>query len=574
MQQDQESISLLWPQGSAAQESFGGEQSFISDLEVPVLVSALSVGRKYDKFIRSILTALCTDKRVVDYRLDTVDDLLNNGALVECFSALLPWLNELAACRESAGAHGTPLLTAVRRFGELELYVQCVDKLGDALTRCGEALRSPGLSLLRDRMAAIRQTEAFQALRQRVPELRSGIEKMTSVTIGVNLDAQLRPCEATIVSINDRPFKGSQFINTLFSRNLASANEFTGISELHSIVESPVLSETERMRRALTEDHAFQIMLFQDLHSILNKALAPVISTIRNYTQTNTVLLTQLEEEIAFYLGVARLVRKVRNSGLPMCRPVIQDDDRRGWQLDGGYYLNLALRQMEQWPDGHAADAIVPNDISFDEGGTVFLLTGPNRGGKTTYLQTIGVVQLLAQAGCYVPGSRAQIGIADHIFTHFLVEEKPGENSGRLGEEAKRIAGILNRATLRSLVLLNESISSSSPSENLELSRNIVLGMKWIGLRAVFATHLHELAQGLEEWNEEHPQGCRVVSIVAGVVESGSRGGENSRTYKVVRMAPRGYSFALDIARKYGLDREQIAAALAGRGILPEAEDR
>lgn len=515
-----------------------------------------------------MLVGLCTQKAVIDYRLDILDDLLNHAHLVECFYALLPLLDELSACRESVAVQTTPLLMATRRFGELELYVQCIDRLADALTRCADALHSRGLQLLRDKVTAVCRTESFQSLRQSIPALRSGMEKMSSVTIGINLDEQLRPCEATILSVNDKRFKGSQFLRTLFSTNTAGTNDFTGISELHSIVEPPVRTATENMRRALTEDHSLQIMLFQDLHTILNKALAPIISTIKRYTFINTMLLVQLESEVAFLLGAVRLIEKVRKSGLAICRPVIAQEERRAFHVLDGYYLNLAIRRMAEDPDGHLAGAIVTNDIAFEEGGTVFILTGPNRGGKTTYLQTVGTIQLLAQAGCYVPGSQAQISVADRIFTHFPVEEKPGDNTGRLGEEAKRISEILGQATSASLVLLNESISSSSPSENLQLSRNVVLGLKWIALRAVFAMHLHELAQELEGWNDAHPQGCTVVSIVAGIDETSATVQERGRTYKVVRSAPRGCSFAMDIAQKYGLGKEQIMLTLLQRGIV------
>ena len=570
---DNHAMSLLWPQDSmqSVPSGWSGSTDFVADLEVDVLVGALSMGRKYEKYVRSVLLGLGMNKSVIEYRLDVLEDLLNNPRLVVCFSTLLPLIDELSACRESVGVQATPLLAATKRFGELDLYVQCMDQMADALIPQGEALRSAGLCLLRDRVSAVCQTESFQTLRQSIPSLKSGMDKMASVTIGINLDEQLRPFEATIVSINERRFRGSQLLQTLFSRTTGDANGFTGISELHTMLEPAVRSETQTMKRALLkEDHSLQVMLFQDLQNILNKALAPVISTVKRYTHVSTMMLVQLESEIAFLLGVVRLVEKLREYGLPVCRPAIAEDSQRAFRVLDGYYVNLAIRRMADHPDGQPIDNIVTNDIAFDEGGTIFILTGPNRGGKTTYLQTIGLIQILFQAGCYVPGSYAQISIADQVFTHFPVEEKPGDNSGRLGEEAKRVAEILNQATSGSLVLLNESISSTSPSENLEISRNVVLGLKCIALRAVYATHMHELAGEQEEWETISAQGCGVVSIVAGIDEGHANVKNSGRTYKVVRAKPRGSSFAMDIAQKYGLGREQILHTLSARGIISQ----
>ena len=111
--------------------------------------------------------------------------------------------------------------------------------------------------------------------------------------------------------------------------------------------------------------------------------------------------------------------------------------------------------------------------------------------------------------------------------------------------------------------LLNESLSSTSPGESLYLSRDIVRALRLFGVRAIFATHLHELAEGLEAVNADIEGDSRVVSLVAGVALQGAEAdlidGIIPRTYEIKPGPPRGLSYARGIAAKHGISYEQLA---------------
>ncbi|MBZ0288083.1 MAG: DNA mismatch repair protein MutS, partial [Anaerolineae bacterium] len=146
----------------------------------------------------------------------------------------------------------------------------------------------------------------------------------------------------------------------------------------------------------------------------------------------------------------------------------------------------------------------------------MFIITGPNQGGKTTHIQAIALAQVLFQAGLYVPGCSARISPVDGIYTHFPVEERPSAEAGRFGEEAQRLSEIFAQATRHSLILLNESLSSTAPGESLYLARDIVRCFRLLGVRAAYTTHMHELAANLDEYNMQTPGDSKVVSLVAG----------------------------------------------------------
>jgi DNA mismatch repair protein MutS len=110
-------------------------------------------------------------------------------------------------------------------------------------------------------------------------------------------------------------------------------------------------------------------------------------------------------------------------------------------------------------------------------------------------------------------------------------------------------------------VLLNESLSTTSPGEGIYLARDVVRALRLWGSRAVFVTHLHELAEDVAEMNASTPGDSRIESLVAGIVAEGSEG---QRSYQVKQAPPMGISFARDIARRHGISYEQLAGQRDG----------
>ena len=216
------------------------------------------------------------------------------------------------------------------------------------------------------------------------------------------------------------------------------------------------------------------------------------------------------------------------------------------------------------------AGEVVRNSIHFGDQGRIFILTGPNRGGKTVFTRAVGLAQVLFQAGLFVPGTRARISPVEGILSHFPAEEQPSLDAGRLGEEAGRIHDVFRRITRHSLVLLNESLSTTSPGEGLYLARDIVRAIRMIGARAIYATHLHELGD-VAVVNGDTAGDSLAASLVAGSESiAAAGGGEPSvrRTYEIKPGPPQGLSYARDIARKYGIELNQILATLKEREVL------
>ena len=183
----------------------------------------------------------------------------------------------------------------------------------------------------------------------------------------------------------------------------------------------------------------------------------------------------------------------------------------------------------------------------------IFVLTGPNRGGKSVITCAVGLAQVMLQLGMFVPAKDAQITIADGIFTHFPTGADDTIDKGRLGEECARLRDIFEEVSENSFVLLDESLSSTGSYEASYIAAEVLAGFSRIGCRCLFSTHLHELAAEIDNINARTAAdgGTTIDSLVAGI-ESGKR------SFKIVRMKPDGKSYARDIADKYGLSYENI----------------
>lgn len=567
-------FSLLYPPEIANNVEQAGTELDLAaqhDLDVQRIVAAFSAHIDKQKEIYQTICLLIQDPEVIYYRQDVLEDLLAHPMLVERLESLFPVIDSLVqyAYRSKQGPES--LQDVIWRMGELQNVVDCVQGLEDIFASIGNALNSKGLRLLREKVHALRSHPTVQHLAKELPEIMTTLRACASITIGVNLDASLRPVQAVLLSVHDKPFTDQSFLNKLFGFQ----NGQEGIAPLHSVpqrsVEGPyALPIAPDLGWAV---EPLMVPLFADLSMVLKKTTAPIAKRLRQYTEVQGRLFITLRRDLMFYLGAVRFIKSLQQRGLPVCRPEIAPMADRLCFVRDAYNPNLALRSLPQEKD--LAVGVITNHITMGPEGRILILTGPNQGGKTTYMQGIGLVQLLAQVGCFVPGTRAEISPVDQILTHFPLEEQPEAETGRFGEEALRLGIIFDQVSRSSLVLLNESLSSTSSGENLYLAQDVVRILRRLGARVVYSTHLHELAGRVDALNESVDGDSKIVSIVSSPVDPGPADANSEvpaaaiqRTYKVAARPPLGQSYAREIAARYGISYAQLEKMLAERGRI------
>lgn len=554
--QEVEKFSLLFPSGyekNSHNEYAEEYKTAMKDLGYNHILAVMDTSKYYNSKLREVFSQITSEEKIIKYRLDIIEDLLTNADMAHMFEELIPMLEDLLNynsvdnSREDAIYH-------INKLHELELYVDCIEKLYNYLNRPDVRINSEGLNKLKKFINETKQREAFAELEKNLSEISSGFRGVESISLGINLDAQLKPETAVLLSVNDEKYKSGDLLDRLLSLDF-SKDKYHGISPLEVVVRGSG-AEAEIQRNIL------QGSLNRCLNSIFKSTVRSFSPSIQKYKNENTGVLESLAKELFFYLGALKLIHTMEGLGLPMCKPELASKEKRVCRLRNLYSIKLALKMHSQNPKDTLNDKIVTNDIEFGEDGRIFVLTGPNQGGKTTFIQAVGLAQLLFQLGIYVPAEAAYMSPVDVIYTHFPVEESNTTFMGRLGEECSRLSDMINKISSFSLVLLNESLTSTTPSEGAYIAKEILLGLRFIGCRGIFATHFHELAQNLYATNSLIEGDSKIESLVAGisqsVYENEGKTDFYKRSYKITLGAPEGYSYARDIALKYGISIDNI----------------
>lgn len=200
---------------------------------------------------------------------------------------------------------------------------------------------------------------------------------------------------------------------------------------------------------------------------------------------------TVLRNELAFYVGCINLRVRLSELGQPACLPEPRLATDLAWSAEDLYDVVLALR---------SGAAVVGNDMAADQRSLV-VITGANQGGKSTFLRSLGLAQLMMQAGMFVAAHRFRAGVCSGVFTHFKREEDPSLVGGKLDEELRRMSRIVKRISPGGLLLCNESFASTNEQEGSEIALELVRAMSKAGVKVAYVTHLFELAVTL--WSEE-----------------------------------------------------------------------
>lgn len=523
--------SLMWPDSPPPASST--DAPWENDLGLTDLINALSLQHRYMAFVRQTLVALVTDPAIIRWRQAVLADFVRNPLLVERVMELLPRLASMGQRNQLFGRRQRNLLLETAdHLSELEAYIQIVQTLQTALHE--STLESPALLQLRDHLTTLTTDSNFQTLRAELPDLRLPLERIASLTVGINLDLELRPISAVLLEINDHKFNASLSWLERAIGVATSEHDENGIASLHITPENP-------NQRVLSP-------LFQDLDRLMTQTAQPVAKALTHYSRGGTAALWHLEYELAFFVAAARIIQQLQARDIHFCQPEIAPLDDRVIHVDNLLNAALALRQSEK---------PVSSIVDFGSEGCIAVLTGPNSGGKTTFLRSVGLAQVMAQAGLFLPANNARVSPVDTILTHFPALET--RQQGRLAEEAERLRQIFQKATSHSLVLLNETFSSTSSGEAIYLAHDILGALRAIGVRAIFATHLIELAEHLADIEASVEGDSRLFSLVAGIEVN--EAGETVPTYTITRGQPLGRSYAREIARRHGISLEQILAA-------------
>ena len=524
-------ISLLYPNEESM--IFHSDRNNLPNITEAVC-DELGLSEIFELKNSSLTDYFTKDIEVIKYRQRAIADMLANEEIKETLAKIYPILDDIVELRRLDSEGSNPGESYLYSITEIELYVSAVEALKEGFLPIRDKLKSEAFTSLSDFVFELCDSDFYKELNERLEALASRVHEVKSITIGVNLDRDLRPSSAGVISINAEPFKSGKLLDKILRLSFKN-DAFTCIAELSPFGKG----QSENKQEALVG--AFN----SAIEDVFRSSVKGWRSIVGDYVIDSSDFLLRLLPEIEFVSRASELItRLASHEGCTVTMPRLRPMEEKVFVSRALYNPRVALAISEK---------IVTNDLVFDEKATIYVLTGPNRGGKSVITVALGAAVSLCQLGLPVPCEYAEISPVDGIFTHFPEGADDTIDKGRLGEECARLREIFDSVTENSLILLDESLSSTGAYEASYIASEILKSFAVIGSRGIFTTHLHELAASVPEINlvSIREGGVMVDTLVAGMEEG-------ERSFKIHRMKPDGKSYAKDIADKYGLSYEKL----------------
>jgi len=548
-------VSLLYKNANKKLKIEENNYGFIKDLQfnsILKIMTSESSSINSERVIVSVLAELCKDSDDISYRYNILQDFIKHPQMFSDLKSAFSTMAPIERDRQLSNRTRADVSAEYKLNNGINIllgYCDVCKKVAEVLKTYQPGDLSEGLNNLTKAIFGYIENDNYNELEKNLLSLKKCTKGYLRLKLGAKLDASFKLKDAKVMDIDSNGFiskyiKKDEYIKAHIARRLKKL----------------VRLRPKKWGNYVVKDIDF--MLEENGDEIKNKILNSIARILEEMILNVSSFLRNISDEILFYEGAVKLVQTMEGLGLLTARAKIVPMEERNFIAEGLYDLSFALHLFEKGclnPLGK----IVANDIYINGEKRIQIITGPNQGGKTTYIRAMGILQILAQAGIPVPAKNVVLSPVDSIFTHFPVDERPESDEGRLGEELGRMRTILENATKHSLVLINEAFSSTNSKEGSIIAQDILLALAVIGARCSFVTHLYELALKVENINkglEKLGVECSQLVSMAAQYEDRQNNSEHDleseikkRTYRIIPGAPSKSSFAADIAAQFGI---------------------
>ncbi|MDA8049287.1 MAG: DNA mismatch repair protein MutS [Rhodospirillales bacterium] len=459
-----------------------------------------------DKIIRDtaqrvVLNGLF-ERHAILYRQDILRDALANRAAVREVYALAVAAIE----REHKNYFGfisrSPGVVLHRSVDVMAMFVDMLGRLRRLADRHASRFRSEGFVTFFAMLARELDDRYFTELRDHLVRLKFRAGTLISAEMGDGL-------------------KGQDYV--LRQPNLGQGGWLSGLIGRNPPAYSFTLHpRDEAGARALSELNDRGINL---VANAVAQANDHVLSFFR-----------MLRAEMGFYVGCLALADSLTAREQNVCFPEPLPIAQRVYRFNGLYDVSLALSKPEP---------VIGNDGDLTGKGVV-VITGANQGGKSTFLRSVGLAQMMMQAGMFVGAGSFAANLCGGLHTHYKREEDTSMTSGKFDEELARMSSLIDRLDQNALVLFNESFQSTNEREGSAIARELVLAFQAHRIKVVFVTHLYDLAHGL------HERGDPTMAFLRA-----ERSADGTRSFRVVPGEPLSTSFGQDLYRQIFSDTQK-----------------
>jgi len=485
-----------------------GAPEFFADLNCDQIVDAITAG-KDDYNLKPFFHACLTRVEAIQYRHEVMQDL-ERPPLYQCITSFASKMKKVREhLLQTQKMYHTEQKQAWFLDG-VEIYCEAIESFVSELA--DSTLHSRGFLAFRDFLNDYSRSARFTALFSQTKKLKADLASVEYCVIIKSGGFTVRKYEAEADYSDEVEYTFEKFQQGAVKDYRV---KFSASVEMNHI-EAKILE--------------FIAKLYPEVFGVM----ADFYTKNENFIHRTIAI---FDREVQFYITYLEYTTALKRAGLRFCYPQVSNTNHEVYDYDG-FDIALAHKLVKE------NSSVVCNDFYLKGRERILVVSGPNQGGKTTFARTFGQLHYLASIGCPVPGRESQLFLFDRLFTHFEKEEKVENLRGKLEDDLLRIHDILSRATLHSIIILNEIFTSTTIQDETYLSGRVMEKIMELGLLCVWVTFVDELAS----------VGPPVVSMVSTVVPENPE----LRTFKILRRPADGLAYAMAIAQKYGLTYDFI----------------
>lgn len=470
--------------------------ALIQDLELNTLFNAMALG---DEFLLSVapkvVLSSLTDLNIIRYRQNILKDCLNHPAIVRSIYDLA-----VASIEGEKKAYWGifskyPPAILDRAIQVLKLFVSMLRQLRTIAEEQAGHFESEGFTTLFAMLQQELSDDYFAEIEDHLKRLK--------FRDGVLISAELGQGNKGINYVLRKPPEVK--LNWWGRLFVPKAPAFS----------FQIADRDEAGARALSE--------------LKDRGINLVANALAQSTDHILSFFKMLRTELAFYVGGLNLHEQLAQLAEPTAFPQFGAPAERCHAFTGLYDVCLALSMKH---------TIVGNNEQADSKDLV-MITGANQGGKSTFLRSIGLAQLMLQCGLFVPAASFSANVCRGLYTHYKREEDASMKSGKLDEELRRMSDIVDHLAPNALVLFNESFAATNEREGSEIARQIVRALLDKHIKVFFVTHLYELAHGFYS-----------KRLTNALYLRAERQANGTRTFKLIEGEPLQTSYGEDLYEK------------------------
>jgi DNA mismatch repair protein MutS len=484
------------------------EPDFFADLNLDQVLAAMTADREQYE-LGPIFCEPLRDADAVAYRHEVLRDL-EKREVIEPVSRFAKAMGEMREHLAQVRKLHYQLQKQAWFLDAAEIYCDAIRGLARELAAC--EVTSRGFRRLSEWLAEYVSSDRFSSLAAETRALKQAVA-------GVRYAVRILGPRVTVSRYEGEPDYGAEVAETFAKFRQGAVSSY--------LVKLPDLADMDHVEAQIA--------------GLVARLYPEVFGTLAGYCARNGDFLDpvigRFDREVQFYLGYLELTGRLKAAGLPFCYPRVSARSRQVAAEDS-FDIALACKLV---PGG---GTVVTNDFRLDGPERVFVVSGPNNGGKTTFARAFGQLHYLASLGLPVPGRSAQLFLPDRIYTHFEREEDIETLRGKFDDELIRVHQILQHATGDSVIVMNESFGSTSLTDALFTGTEVMRQILRLGCLGVYVTFLDEIASLSEA----------TVSMVSQI----ARDNPAERTFKVLRKPAEGLAYAWALAQKYGLTYDRL----------------